>query len=63
LIYQKKSYEGSARDYEFSADSMQEHWKNGYDDTRATLRRKEWLAMPPKNVGIVTHDVHRNFNV
>ena len=63
LIYQKKSYEGSARDYEFSSDSMQEHWKNGYDDTRQTLRRKDWLAMPPKGLGIVTHDVHRNFEV
>jgi NTE family protein len=63
LIYQKKSYEGSARDHEFSADSMHEHWKNGYDDTRQTLRRREWLEMPPKHLGIITHDVHRAFNV
>ena len=34
LIYQQKSYEGNARDYEFSADSMHEHWKNGHEDTR-----------------------------
>jgi hypothetical protein len=27
------------------------------------LRHKEWLAMPPKNLGILAHDVHRNFNV
>ncbi len=63
LIYQKKSYEGSARDYEFSPDSMHEHWSAGYDDTRQTLLRKDWLAMPPKGLGIVTHDVHRNFAV
>jgi NTE family protein len=59
LIYQQKSYEGNARDYEFSADSMHEHWKNGHEDTVSTLQRKEWLKMPPDNVGVVTHDVHR----
>jgi NTE family protein len=59
LIYQQKSYEGNARDYEFSADSMHEHWKNGHEDTLSTLKRKDWLEMPPSNIGVVTHDVHR----
>ena len=49
LIYQQKSYEGNARDYEFSADSMHEHWKNGHEDTKRTLKRKDWLEMPPPN--------------
>ncbi|HVV26594.1 MAG TPA: patatin-like phospholipase family protein [Rhizomicrobium sp.] len=61
LIYQKKSYEGNARDYEFSPESMHEHWKNGYEDTQRSLRRKDWLEMPPKGVGIVSHDVHREY--
>jgi NTE family protein len=61
LIYQRKNYESNARDYEFSADSMHEHWQNGLDDTRRTLTRKDWLAIPPKGVGIVTHDVHRDY--
>ena len=26
--------------------------------TRSTLKRKDWLKMPPQ-VGVVTHDVHR----
>jgi NTE family protein len=59
LIYQQKSYEGNARDYEFSADSMHEHWKNGHEDTVSTLKRKDWLKMPPKDIGVLTHDVHR----
>ncbi len=59
IIYQQKSYEGNARDYEFSPDSMHEHWKNGHEDTVRSLKRKDWLAMPPKHVGVVTHDVHR----
>jgi NTE family protein len=60
MIYQQKSYEGNARDYEFSPDSMHEHWKNGHEDTVRSLKRKDWLAMPPKHVGVVTHDVHRD---
>jgi NTE family protein len=61
LIYQQKSYEGNARDYEFSADSMREHWNNGHEDTLATLKRKDWLEMPPPDIGVVTHDVHREY--
>jgi NTE family protein len=61
LIYQQKSYEGNARDYEFSADSMHEHWNNGHEDTLATLKRKDWLEMPPPDIGVVTHDVHREY--
>jgi NTE family protein len=60
LIYQQKSYEGNARDSEFSPDSMHEHWKNGHEDTLTTLKRKDWLEMPPANIGVVTHDVHRD---
>jgi NTE family protein len=61
LIYQRKNYESNTRDYEFSADSMHEHWQNGLDDTRRTLTRKDWLSIPPQGVGIVTHDVHRDY--
>jgi len=59
LIYQQKSYEGHAKDHEFSATSMREHWQSGYEDTKRTLKRKEWLAMPPEGVGCIIHDVHR----
>src|SRR5262249_59068985 len=59
LIYQQKAYEGHAKDYEFSATSMREHWQSGYEDTKRTLKRKKWLAMPPEGAGVVVHDVHR----
>lgn len=62
LIYQQKSYEGDQKDYEFSATSMKEHWMSGYEDTRRTLLRKDWLQMPPPGVGLVTHDVHRDYD-
>lgn len=59
LIYQQKAYEGHAKDYEFSGTSMREHWQSGYEDTKRTLKRREWLDMPPKGAGILVHDVHR----
>jgi NTE family protein len=58
--YQQKSYEGNAKEYEFSATSMREHWQTSHEDTKRTLRRKDWLAMPPENVGNLTYDVHRD---
>jgi NTE family protein len=60
LIYQQKAYEGHAKDYEFSATSMREHWQSGYEDTKRTLRHKTWLNMPPEGAGCVVHDVHRD---
>jgi NTE family protein len=59
LIYQQKTYEGDSKDYDFSATSMREHWMSGLEDTRRTLMRRDWLAMPPEGMGIVVHDVHR----
>jgi len=59
IIYQQKAYEGHAKDYEFSGTSMREHWQSGYEDTRRTLRRRDWIAMPPNGNGIIVHDVHR----
>jgi NTE family protein len=59
IIYQQKAYEGHAKDYEFSGTSMHEHWQSGYEDTRRTLKRQEWMAMPPQGSGVLVHDVHR----
>jgi NTE family protein len=59
LIYQQRAYEGDSKDYDFSGTSMREHWQSGLEDTRRTLKRKEWLAMPEDGKGIVVHDVHR----
>jgi hypothetical protein len=59
IIYQQKAYEGHAKDYEFSGTSMREHWLSGYEDTKRTLKRPDWLAIPPRDVGVLVHDVHR----
>jgi len=59
LIYQQAAYEGQAKDYEFSAASMGEHWDSGYRDTQRTLEHKEWLKVYDANDGIETFDIHR----
>jgi NTE family protein len=59
MIYQQKSYEGDSKDYEFSTTSMREHWDSGLEDTRRTLKRRDWLELPEAGMGIVVHDVHR----
>ena len=62
LIYQQKTYEGDAKDYEFSGTSMREHWQSGLEDTLRSLKRKDWITIPPEGAGIVIHDVHRDFS-
>jgi NTE family protein len=59
LIYEQAAYEGQAKDYEFSAASMREHWEAGHRDTLATLGRKAWIRVGTSPTGIVVHDVHR----
>ena len=60
LIYQQAAYEGQAKDYEFSALSMREHWDSGYRDTQRTLAHRDWLRQSSgADRGIETHDVHR----
>src|SRR3984885_6763070 len=59
IIYQQKAYEGDSKDHEFSATSMREHWQSGLDDTRRTLKPRDWLALPEDGMGILVHDVHR----
>ncbi len=59
LIYQQAAYEGDAKDYEFSATSMREHWRAGYYDTHRSLSHKSWVAMPAAETGLAMHDVHR----
>jgi NTE family protein len=58
LIYRSKREEGHYKDYQFSLDTMREHWQAGYDDTRASLN-PDFLQRPAEDSGVVTHDIHR----
>ena len=60
LIYRAKQYEGDSKDYEFSRDSMEEHWRAGYYDTVRTLRHPEVLNRPNNRDGVMTFDLSQN---
>ena len=57
LIYHSKQYEGHSKDYEFSRQSMEEHWRAGYHDTVRTLRHREVLGRPVNHEGVLAFDL------
>jgi NTE family protein len=57
LIYRPKGYEGVSKDFEFSRQSMEEHWRAGYDDTVRSLRDPDVLECPDTVEGIRTFDI------
>jgi NTE family protein len=57
LIYRTRHYEGYSKDYEFSRQSMEDHWTAGYNDTVRSLRHKAVLQLPDCAEGIKTFDV------
>ena len=56
LIYNAKSYEGIAKDYEFSRRTMEEHWTAGYEDVVRALSHPEVMQCPDKLEGVRTFD-------
>jgi NTE family protein len=56
LIYRSKSYECGSKDYEFSRQSMEEHWSSGYHDAVRALRQPEVLQRPQNAEGVLTFD-------
>lgn len=60
LIYQDKEWEGHAKDYEFSLQSMREHWASGLLDIQRTLANESWLQLPPDGREFMTYDLHQN---
>jgi NTE family protein len=59
LVYRDKAFETYHKDYEFSPETMREHWQAGRDDARASLARPEFMARPAADAGVATHDIHR----
>ena len=44
LIYRKHGWEGGARDFEFSRDTMEHHWREGLAALAETMRHDALLA-------------------
>jgi NTE family protein len=56
LIYRAKKYEGSAKDYEFSRRTMEEHWHAGHSDAVKSLNHSEIFEPPDRLEGVRTFD-------
>ena len=48
LIYRSASYESQSKDFEFSRQTMEEHWQAGYRDASITLSHPDVVALPPE---------------
>ena len=59
LIYRSATYESQSKDYEFSRQTMDEHWQAGYRDAAATLSHAEVLALPPAPAEVRVFDCLR----
>jgi NTE family protein len=56
LIYRCMTYERSAKDFEFSRRTMEEHWRVGYNDAVRALSHREVLELPDRIDGVRTFD-------
>ena len=56
LIYRSRSYEGIAKDFEFSRRTMEEHWKSGYESALRALAHPEVLELPDRLERVRTFD-------
>jgi len=59
LIYRHTPYESDSMDYEFSRDSVLEHWCAGQKDTKCTLDHPEWLTQSGLDAGVTVYDLTR----
>jgi NTE family protein len=57
LIYRRKNYEASSKDYDFSRLNMIEHWTSGGNDVDLSMRHPEWLERPQNGETMVTYDL------
>lgn len=56
LIYHAKSYEGIAKDFEFSRRTMEEHWSAGFEAAQHALTHPEVLQRPENLEGFRVFD-------
>jgi NTE family protein len=61
LKYQSQDHETAGKTFEFSRAAMEEHWKSGYDDTRAALREPGILELPHVTEAARIFDVHHGW--
>ena len=57
LIYRRKNYEASSKDYDFSRLNMVEHWTAGEQDVDLSMSHPDWLRQPQNGETMVTWDL------
>ncbi|MEO8241660.1 MAG: patatin-like phospholipase family protein [bacterium] len=57
LIHRQTAFEGAAKDYEFSSQSMTEHWSAGLSDVKKTFRHRSWREREVNKDGLVIFDL------
>lgn len=60
VIYRRKNYESNAKDYEFSRQTMLEHWAAGLGDVRRAYRHRGWMGHARQADGITVFDLTRD---
>ena len=56
LVYHSPTYEGQSKDYEFSRQTMEDHWAAGHRDMTLTLEHPEVLIPPTTPFGVGVYD-------
>jgi NTE family protein len=59
LIYRSKHFERQSKDYEFSRQSMLEHWRAGQADMIRSLRDPRWIGRLHADTGVRAFDLTR----
>ena len=57
LIHHKQGFEGSGKDYEFSRQSMSDHWAAGRRDVEHTLSHPNWTSRTVGTDGLQVFDL------
>jgi NTE family protein len=57
LIYRRRPYEGSSKDYEFSRSTMLDHWSSGVEAVHRLRPHRDRILTPPKESGVQVFDV------
>ncbi len=57
LIHRSKHYATQSKDYEFSRQTVREHWAAGRADVEASLADPRWAHRPRKQAGITVLDL------
>jgi NTE family protein len=60
LIYRQARWELESKDYEFSRQSVLEHWQAGQRDMRDTIAHPEWLKASGIDEGVTQYDLTKH---